>query len=745
MTQDLSSSQPTRLANAPTLVLDDVVRTQRGLRRVALLRSALIGLSAALVTVLVGLLVGRLVTVPPIVIVVGAFAMAHIVGLSLAARTGNVDPVQTALWMEEQAPAGFALVTLVEQEVQGAKSGAMDAAAAQRRERLANAVVEATGGSARGSERIAAALKALLLSRLRGPALFLHIALVLLAWLLIASRPTQAAGAGASAGLTSSGAEASRAPQPIGAWRVRIEPPAYSGQPARDAGDVENARVLAGTRVIIVGTGALPDSAVARTLGDSAALALTLGTSSASGGAVVAPAVALTAASEGWRASLLATPAPTELRFSRGPMRRLLLLEGFADSLPRVTLELPARDSVLRRSSGSYPLQARVHDDLGLARGAFELIVSSGEGERFTARTVRVGAQSYAGARDAQLRAALDLDALKLGPGDIIHIRAVARDGLPDNAREWGTSETRSIRVARPAEYDSVSVEPAPPPEVDKSLLSQRMLLMLTEKLEKRRPTLSAATLESESRGLARDQARLRLAVGDAVFQRLSGESSAEHSHSAGDGHDHGVDLIGGKLAVPTGNVSATGMLEEGDDSPVIGINKPLLEAYNAMWDAGRALELADPKGAIPHMRVALAAIERARAASRLYLRGKPPTVILDLNKIRLAGKDTGTTNARTVRTTLPPTARLREARLLRAADLAQRDVGAARDTLSIMRLEVLGDDAALASALDGAIDALRRGGDATDAFVRARRVIGGVARGDARSSAPTWSRMGPP
>ena len=77
-----------------------------------------------------------------------------------------------------------------------------------------------------------------------------------------------------------------------------------------------------------------------------------------------------------------------------------------------------------------------------------------------------------------------------------------------------------------------------------------------------------------------------------------------------------------GKLALSGGNVG--GVLEEGDDSPVIAINQPLLEAYNAMWDAGRALEQGDPRAAIPHMRLALAAIERA-GWQRLLELGAPP------------------------------------------------------------------------------------------------------------------------
>ena len=515
---------------------------------------------------------------------------------------------------------------------------------------------------------------------------------------------------------------------------IGVMPPPRNAEGVAAAPSVVMAGALSGSTLSIDGTGTSPSAVQVRALVDSVTAART------GGWAISARALRVTRSGNGWTATLTTDALPTELRVTRGTATRLLLLEGYGDSIPRISLRLPVRDSVLRRATGRLPLESTLHDDLGLASGTFELIVSSGEGERFTARTLRVGARAYARDRDVTLRAALNLDSMQLAPGDIVHLRAVARDAHPGAAREAGSSETRSLRVARPAEYDSVSVEPAPPPEVDKSLISQRMLLMLTEKLEQRRLRITTDVLKGESARLSRDQTRLRLAVGDAVFQRLSGESSAEHAHTAGDGHDHGVEAVGGKLALP-GTMSATGMLDEGDDSPVIGINKPLLEAYNAMWDAGRALEQADPRAAIPHMRVALAAIERARAASRLYLRGKPPTVILDLARIRLAGKDTGVTNSRSARRALPPGAAAREARLLAAAELATGDPSAAHDSVAVLRLESLADAPEFARALATVVEGLRNGGEITDVFVRARRVLGGVTRGPNA----VWSRGGPP
>ena len=733
--------------SATGIVLASVERARKSLQWIVWMRALVLGLGAGIAALLALLLAARHSPLPTTLILVGALLPTGAVVIGSLRRGARVTAVRTALWLEEQAPAGFALVTLVEHQTQlpPRMSTQLSSQASPQvspqispvddertsaavHARLADAYLAALGGATRATRIATGALNAMAIARLRDPLLFTLGAAALLWWFGTTTVARGNEGTTSSARNVFGTSNKARANAPIGKWSIRVEPPAYTHLPAQQLGDVDGAKVLSGSRLVIDGTGDVPSSVALRALVDSATVAR----------AGISWPASLSAApsSTGWSLTFTTTAVPTELRVTRGIANRLLLIEGYGDSIPRVSLRTPAHDSVLRSPSGKLPLEATLHDDLALASGAFEMIISSGEGERFTARTVRVGAQRYAGAHDVTLRIALDLDSMKLGPGDIVHLRAVAHDAHPAANREWGSSETRSIRVARQAEYDSVSVEPAPPPEVDKSLLSQRMLLVMTEKLEARRAKLTANVLADETSKLARDQTRLRLAVGDAVFQRLGNESSAEHA----EGDEKGIKIVDGKLVMPP-EQDMTGMLEEGDDSPVIGINKPLLEAYNAMWDAGRALELGDRKVAIPHMRVALAAIERARAASRLYLRGKPPVVILDLAKIRLAGKDTGITNVRSVRAVQSSTARGREARLLRAAALAVTDALSARDSIAVLRLESVGEAPEFANALASVVTALKRGGDATDEFVRARRVLGGVTR----ASGTGWSRVSPP
>ncbi len=160
----------------------------------------------------------------------------------------------------------------------------------------------------------------------------------------------------------------------------------------------------------------------------------------------------------------------------------------------------------------------------------------------------------------------------------------------------------------------------------------------------------------------------------------------------------------------------------------MVAVNKPLLEAYNAMWDAAVGLEQGEPDRALPHMRRALAAIQKARQAERLYLRGAPPSVVIDIDKARLKGKDKGSSSARRSLTVSDSAANARADRFARLVELAGRDPRASADSLLLLRIDALTDAPAFAAALGDAVAAIRAGKSdaATSALARARRVLAG-------------------
>ena len=485
-----------------------------------------------------------------------------------------------------------------------------------------------------------------------------------------------------------------------------VVPPAYTGEHHLIIDEPSSVEALTGGHIIIRGQGAAA------------------GITARVGGVPAQPRDS----ADQWHLDIIVPAKPAALELHDRSYSRIVIVAPHADSLPVVTLSAPARDTVVRTPTGALPLGAIATDDYGLDAGWFEYIVSSGEGETFTFRSGIIHRVDAGNARAAKLSGSLNLDSLQLKPGDLVHVRAVARDRNNVTGPGVGVSETRTLRIPRASEYDSISIEGAPPPDVDSSQLSQRMLIILTEKLQARRTKLARADVVKESQAIGSDEARLRQHVGEIVFARLGKEQGTEDagSNSAGAAHLTPDQLLAAANAATQASAGATDF--QGDETPVVAVNRPLLEAYNALWDASRALEVGEPGTALPPMRIALAALQRARNAERLYLRGKSPVVIVDINKVRLAGKrDDATSSSRVARAPLDSSAERRAQRFDAALNGLVPNPTAAIDSLLALRVDALESAPSFAAALAAAIDALRAGHDATDALVHARRIALGI------------------
>jgi hypothetical protein len=668
---------------------------RRRLAAAALLCAAAAGAGvAALTRVIAEWLGGTATQAVALALVAGALTAAF----DLLRRLGGpLTPARVALWLEEQAPAlQYALVA----SAAGGDAGAW-CAAQVRRVDLSPAGWRAIARSLRGPAALAVTGGALLLAAPAPERVVpaLHDAL----------RPSP----GASAAL----AEVT----------AHIVPPAYSGLATQRIVDPVVLHPLVGSALELhVPAESTPEGPALTARVDGAPRPVR----EEGGARVVALRVDSTARA---------------IHLALGSDSRLVAVDPRPDSLPAVVLESPVRDTVLRRGAGTLALRARASDDLGLVSAAFEYIVSRGEGERFTFRTGTLGAARPSGVRAARLDASLDLASLDLAPGDVVHLRAVARDANDVTGPGLGVSDTRAIRIARAGEYDSVAVEAVAPPEADKALLSQRMLINLTEALVRRVPSLGRSEVVGESRRLSGDQARLRRQVSDLVFARLGDEPLGEHFH--GDGHQHAEneplrrnltpeEVLRAAERATSGGTEATDFAH--DETPVVAINRPLLEAYNAMWDAGRELDAGQPRAALPPMYAALAAIQKARAAERLYLRGTPPRVVVDVGRARLQGRERGVS---AVRPTLPPPDPVRRTALLRVhRALTLPSVAAAADSLLLVRLSLAGKLPGAAAAIDSLVADLRAGRSAATGTERVRRTLaGGPVRSDSVSLWSGW------
>lgn len=546
---------------------------------------------------------------------------------------------RVALWVEEREPRlAFALVTATDPSLK--KSPALERAAAfdplaLTRRPIARLVIIA----------VAALLVSLAISyAITGPRAASDIV----------------AGRGVAPGLLPAAVS-----NPLESIRAVITPPAYSGIRSRTVDDPSAITGLPGSSVVVTGRG----SGVAAFLGD---------------------AELRVARRREWRIHFEIQLAPIALTLRHDERQRVIVVEPEADAPPTVRLVSPPRDTIMQRATGAIRVAAAVEDDLGISDGYIEYMVSSGADETFTARTVVAGGRDFRGSARGDLTATLDLDALRLGPGDLVSIRAVARDANDVTGRGVGVSDTRTYRVARRDEYDSLAIEAGAPIVPESTIVSQRMLILRTEALLREQSTLARDSVLARVRAIAADQIRLRERVHDIIYPA--------HTHAEGE-------------------VEAGG---EPEDVAERGgpVNPNLKTAYEKMWSASRELQIAQPAPALPLMRAAAAALDRARLANRYYLRSGVSRVVVDVPLARLTGTDKGSSSTRAPHAA--DTVRQRLAReFAQAAAIRNRERAA--DELALLRVRALAEFPELAEALRPAIEALRQGRDAEGPLAAAR------------------------
>jgi hypothetical protein len=460
---------------------------------------------------------------------------------------------------------------------------------------------------------------------------------------------------------------------------VRISDPAYAGGAVRTLDDPSAVTALVGSTVTLRGTG--------RAAGIEAKLSDV--------------SVRVTDSGGKWQSRFTMPSAATTMLLTDRNYDRVLAIIPIADQAPLVTLTQPTRDTVWRHVPASaITFVAHGTDDVGLATGHVEYTVTTGSGEIFKSTTSSVGATRFGGARVAEFRVSIGLPQLHLTEGAILSVRAVVSDNNTLGGPGTSTSDTRTFRVARADEYDSLAVEAAPPPPTEQSLLTERMLIIAAESLLRKKPSVAKLEYVRSSGGIGMDQADLRKKVYGILYQQ---------------------DEAGGVNGV------------EGDDEeldPQLVLNRDLKEAYDAMWDAERSLNIGEINIALPFMTRALRALDRARLANRLYLRGRPPRIVVNIEKVRLTGKERGVANAVTAPRTRADTAVARLGASLDAAlKIARADPAHFADALIRLRADATSVNAGFATAVGEAVDAYRAGADMTPALVRARRALLGAPR----------------
>jgi hypothetical protein len=314
---------------------------------------------------------------------------------------------------------------------------------------------------------------------------------------------------------------------------------------------------------------------------------------------------------------------------------------------------------------------ATISDDFGIEDAYIIATVSKGSGEsvKFREESVRFDKSISKGSKRLELQQQLDLDALKMDPGDELYFYVEALDQktpTPNMAR----SETY-FAVIRDTVTDMFAVEGNLGVDLMPDYFrSQRQLIIDTEKLIAERGTISEKDFKFRSNELGFDQKQLRLKYGQFMGDETEMQSApGQVSPEAGEAdHDHDHDHEGGEedlldeyshkhdsdnehnLVVEDDHDHGT---EEEKEDPLHeyvhdhgdpeastlfakSLKAKLRDALTIMWDAELYLRLYEPEKSLPYQYDALEIIQNIKNSARIYVHriGFDPPPIKEENRL---------------------------------------------------------------------------------------------------------------
>ncbi len=411
----------------------------------------------------------------------------------------------------------------------------------------------------------------------------------------------------------------------IESFRVRVVPPAYSGLSSEEfAGDAP-VRALAGSQVEVELAVRGSFESVMLSFGGAGNQMSALGENRYSG--------SFTAQASG----AFETRIIEDNNQAPAPIVRAV--EVYADSPPEARITEPASDQLLRGlPANPLPVRWTARDDLGLSDVTLKYIKSRGEGDaaQFTNGSIPLGNIVRGSVREWQGGASLDLSKLGMQPGDTLVYWIEARDRNP-SANNMGRSATLAVAITAP-EPVKLNLGDLGPNEIGRFLMSQRMIIINTEKLHKERARLTRSELLKRSQDIAADQRDFKNSFNDYINTEGAGQ---DHGAEREETHDEKAEAQEIEERVREAEDERTGVHKHGIPEPPTGAAsniRDMVYAIRAMWDAEESLSLTDTGKALVHEREALARLKRAQSAVRyvppVYAKTKP----VDLKR-RYAGE----------------------------------------------------------------------------------------------------------
>ena len=418
------------------------------------------------------------------------------------------------------------------------------------------------------------------------------------------------------------------------AQALRIEPPGYTGLPARDEPSLE---------------GRAPEGATLR-------WRLRFEPQPAQAALVFHDGERLPLRHEGedWSAQrALAKSSLYRIEAAGAPRaqsRRLYRLDLIPDRPPQLRVLQPERGlTLLARGQKTWPLAFEASDDYGVAANArLRIVLAQGSGEQITFRERSVELRGSGDATRKRFVHALDLAALGFAVGDDLIVQLSVSD---NRAPQPQTALSPSLILRWPADpgSEATGIEGMVKTVLPAYFRSQRQIIIDAEALLAQRRKLDGETFVKKSDAIGVDQRLLRLRYGQFLGEEAEGvpklptsDSDDDHAHDGHEGehrdgdradapapadthdHDHGAPAA----AKPAFGESGSVLQEFGhthDHAEAATLLDPqtralLKSALDQMWQSELHLRQGQPQQALPFAYKALGFIKQVQQASRIYL-----------------------------------------------------------------------------------------------------------------------------
>jgi len=321
-------------------------------------------------------------------------------------------------------------------------------------------------------------------------------------------------------------------------------------------------------------------------------------------------------------------------------------IETLVDAPPQVdVLKLDQFTSFEPGDEKRINFDVQIIDDYGIGAAYIVATVSRGSGEsvKFREEQIPFNSAIAKGSKQQSLSQQLDLDQLKMEPGDELYFYVHAQD-LKTPKPNVARSETYFAVIKDTTEYEYVEAGGMGVDLLPDYFRSQRQLIIDTKKLLNDKPNLSTKEFNSTSNELAFDQKSLRLKYGEFMGDEAEGglaaqtedpgmlseedaDPLAEYSHRHDSSNEH--NLVEEEHEHEGEETEEEDPLEkyvhnhsDPEESTLFAksLKQKLREALNIMWDAELHLRMFEPEKSLPYQNEALKLIQEIKNSSRIYV-----------------------------------------------------------------------------------------------------------------------------